>query len=106
MLTVTSLCDCSDHQLDAVGCECGGTPRVRQTPDERLAEQDRVANALIERAFERDHRAEMAYYEAERLKDLARGWAWDPAWGEQPADEHVRTMLTHRDATTPANVAT
>jgi hypothetical protein len=98
MLTiVSSVCDCSDLQLDVVGCECGGEPRARMTYAERVAEQDRIADALIERAMDREHRAEMAYYEAEREKDLARGWKWDPSWGDQPADEHVRAYLAHLD---------
>ena len=98
-------CDCSDHQLDAVGCDCGGEPRPRATLAERLAEQDRVGNALIERALDREHRAEAAHWEAERLADAARGWAWDPDWGDQPMDEHVRALLAHREATNPARLA-
>lgn len=89
-VSAVTVCDCSDHQLDAVGCECGGTPRVRQTYDEMVAEHDRVANALIERALDRQERAEAAYWEAERQKDLARGWNWDAAWGDQPYDQHIR----------------
>lgn len=97
LATVISICDCSDLQLDVVGCECGGERRHRPTYAERVAEQDRVADALIERALDREHRAEMAYYEAEREKDLARGWNWDPSWGDQPADQHVRAYLAHLD---------
>lgn len=100
-ITVTSVavavCDCSDHQLDAVGCECGGTPRVRPTYDEMVAEHDRVANALIERALDRQERAEAAYWEAEHQKDLARGWNWDAAWGQQPYDQQVRDFRAELD---------
>lgn len=94
LVAATALCDCSDHQLDAVGCECGGEPRARQTYEEMVAQQDRVANALIERALDRQERAERAYWDAEREKDLARGYDWDPAWGEQQPDQHVRAHLT------------
>lgn len=95
---VVEACDCSDHQLDAVGCECGGTPRHRPSVMEMLEQQDRVANALIEKALDREHRAEMAYYESERERIEALGWNWDPSWGEQPFDQHVRAMLAERDA--------
>jgi hypothetical protein len=89
---IVAVCDCSDLQLDVVGCECGGEPRRRPTYEERVAEQDRIADALIERALDREERAERADWEAEQAKDLARGWDWDAAWGEQPADQHVRAF--------------
>jgi hypothetical protein len=93
-LAAVVMCDCSDLQLDLVGCACQGEPRRRPTYAERVAEQDRVANALIERAYDRDQRAEAAYWEAEFAKDQARGNEWDPAFGEQPYDQHVRDHLT------------
>jgi len=97
VLQVVQVCDCSDHQLDAVGCECDGTPHHRPGIMEMLEQQDRVANALIEKALDREHRAEMAYYESERKRSEALGWNWNPSWGEQPFDQHVRTRLAERD---------
>ena len=101
IVAAPAVCDCSDLQLDAVGCECGGEPRMRPTLAERIAEQDRVADALIERALDREHRAEAAYWEAEFEKDRARGWNWDPSWGPQPFDEHLRARLAIMEPVLP-----
>jgi hypothetical protein len=99
MHIVQKTCDCSDLQIDVVGCDCGGTPRPRMTLDERIAEQDRVAGALIDKAMEREFRAEQAYWEAEMAKDEARVFAWDPSWDQQPSDEHVRAYRTLTEPT-------
>lgn len=96
-LAAVVMCDCSDLQLDLVGCACQGAPRRRQTHAERVAEQDRVVDALIERAYDREQRAEAAYWEAEFAKDQACGNEWDAAWGEQPYDQHVRDFLTEKN---------
>jgi len=95
--STVAVCDCSDLQLDVVGCECGGEPRRRPTYAEQVAEQDRIVDALISKAMDREERAERAYWEAEQAKDLARGWNWDDAWGQQPADQHVRAFRAETD---------
>ncbi len=100
-----TLCECSDLQLDAVGCECEGAPRPRMTLEERIRHQDRVVDALIERALDREHRAEAAYWEAELEKDRTLGNQWDPSWGTQPHDQHVRARLDVLDASHPERMA-
>ena len=94
MHIVQKTCDCSELQIDVVGCDCGGIPRARMTLLERIAEQDRVANALIDKAMEREFLAEQAFWKAEGAKEEARGFSWDPSWGGQPSDEHVRAYRT------------
>jgi hypothetical protein len=90
----TAECDCSDAQLDHVGCDCGRGPRRRPTYAEQVADQDRVCDELIDKAMEREHLAEMAYWDAFMAEEEKRGYAWDPKMGEQPADEHVRAFRT------------